>query len=202
MSVLENSPPELTGFDPALMAAAKDLQYPAGRVLFRTGERPRCLFFVLQGQALLQRVTVEGTSVTLQRANRGFLAEASLTAPVYHCNALCQSECKLLAFPLKEVRDAIDRHAPTRWAWIALLSTQSRQQRLRIERLALNSLRDRLKHLVLTEGAPDGSYMVPGTRAALAGELGVTPAALYRTLASLNAAGIISLRQTAICWHG
>jgi CRP-like cAMP-binding protein len=202
MSSLESFPPELLKFDPVLIAATKNLQCPAGQVLFRAGEQPHWLFFVLQGQALLQRVTVEGTSVTLQRTNRGFLAEASLTTSVYHCEALCQNQCKLLVFPLKELRDAIDRHAHTRWAWITLLSTQSRQQRLRIERLALNSLRDRLKHLVLTEGTASGSYTVPGTRAALAGELGVTPAALYRTLASLSAARIISLSQTTICWHG
>lgn len=201
MRSLDGLPAELLGFDPVLMAVTKELQYSAGRVLFRRGERPRWLFFILQGQALLQRVTVEGTSVTLQRTNRGFLAEASLTTSVYHCEALCKTECKILAFPLKELRDAIDRHAATRWAWITLLSAQSRQQRLRIERLALNSLRDRLKHLVFTEGT-SGSYNVPSTRAALAGELGVTPAALYRTLASLNAARIISLSQTTICWHG
>jgi CRP-like cAMP-binding protein len=201
MRSLDGSPPELLGFDPLLLAATKELQYPVGRVLFRTGDRPSWLFFILQGQALLQRVTVEGTSVTLQRTNRGFLAEASLTTTAYHCEALCKSECKILAFPLKELRDAIDRHAPTRWAWITLLSTQSRQQRLRIERLALISLRDRLKHLVFTEGTTKGSYEVTSTRAALAGELGVTPAALYRTLASLNAEGIISLSPTTICWN-
>jgi CRP-like cAMP-binding protein len=201
MRLLDGSPPELLGFDPVLIATKKELQYPAGRVLFRTGDRPSWLFFILQGQALLQRVTVEGTSVTLQRTSRGFLAEASLTTSAYHCEALCKSECKILAFPLKELRDAIDRHAPTRWAWITLLSTQSRQQRLRIERLALNSLRDRLKHLVFTEGTTKGSYEFTSTRAALAGELGVTPAALYRTLASLNTEGIISLSPTTICWH-
>lgn len=201
MRPLDGSPPELLGFDPVLMSVTKELQYPAGRILFRTGDRPAWLFFILHGQALLQRVTVEGTSVTLQRTNRGFLAEASLTTSAYHCEALCKTECKILAFPLKELRDAIDRHAPTRWAWIALLSTQSRQQRLRIERLALNSLRDRLKHLVFTEGNISGSYELTSTRAALAGELGVTPPALYRTLASLNAEGIISLSPTTIRWN-
>jgi CRP-like cAMP-binding protein len=200
MRPLNGAPPELLGFDPHLMAVTKEIQYAAGRVLFRTGDRPGCLFFILKGHALLQRVTLEGTSVTLQRANRGFLAEASLATSVYHCDGLCKTECKILTFPLKDLRDAIDRHAPTRWAWITLLSVQSRQQRLRIERLALNSLRDRLKHLVFTEGNTDGSYTLPSTRAALAGELGVTPAALYRTLASLSAQKNISLSPTTIHW--
>lgn len=197
-----SSIPELLDFDPLLMAGAEELQYPAGRVLFRCGDRPRWLFFILEGQAMLQRVTIEGTPVTLQRTNRGFLAEASLTVAAYHCDAVCKNDSRMLAFPIKELREAIDRHAPTRWAWINLLSMQSRQQRLRIERLALNSLRDRLKHLVFTEGTAPGSYTMTGTRAALAGELNVTPAALYRTLASLGAEGIITSSPTTICWHG
>jgi CRP-like cAMP-binding protein len=201
MRSLDGLPPELLGFDPVLIASTKELQYPAGQVMFRTGDRPSWLFFILQGQALLQRVTVEGTTVTLQRTARGFMAEASLTTAEYHCEALCKSDCTILAFPLKELRDAIDRHASTRWAWINLLSMQSRQERLRIERLALNSLRDRLKHLIFTEGTTEASYEITTTRATLAGELGVTPAALYRTLASLSAEGIISLTPTTICWH-
>lgn len=194
-------PAELRGLDPNLLSAAKEVQYPAGRVLFRTGDRPRRIFFILQGHALLQRVTVEGTSVTMQNAHRGFLAEASLTTSAYHCEALCKSACRVLIFPLKEFRDAIDGHVATRWAWITLLSTQSRMLRLRLERLALRSLRDRLEHLVFSEGTARGSYELTSTRAALAVELGVTPAALYRTLASLRAQGTISLSQTEICWR-
>lgn len=202
MHPLSDPLPELLGFDPLLMADAKQVQYPAGRVLFRCGDRPASLLFIVDGQAMLQRVTVEGTSVTLQRTSRGFLAEASLTTNAYHCDAVCKIDSRMLAFPIKQFRDAIDRHAPTRWAWINLLSMQSRQQRLRIERLALHCLRDRLKHLVFTEGTVPGSYTMTGTRAALAGELNVTPAALYRTLATLSAEGIITASATTICWHG
>ena len=202
MHPLSDAVPELLEFDPLLMANAKQLRYPAGRALFRCGDRPTSLFFILEGEAMLQRVTTEGTPVTLQRTNRGFLAEASLTTSAYHCDAVCKVDSKMLAFPVKELRNAIDRHAPTRWAWINLLSMQSRQQRLRIERLAFNSLRDRLKHLVFTEGTVPGSYTMTGTRTALAGELNVTPAALYRTLASLGAEGIVTASATTICWHG
>lgn len=205
MGIHDDSPPELLGLDPVLLATTKELHYPAGQVLFRAGERPRSVFFILRGQALLQRLTVEGACVTLQRTNRGFLAEASLTSSTYHCEALCKSECRILVFPISALRDAIDRHGPTRWAWIKLLSTQSRQQRLRIERLALKSLRDRLKHLIFTEGANEGAtegcYEITSTRTALASELGVTPAALYRSLASLHAQGIIRVNPTTICWR-
>lgn len=199
---MKNTPTELAAFDPALKEKAKALCRSAGQTLFRAGTRPRWLFFVVQGHVELERVTVNGAPVILQRTSRGFLAEASLTAAQYHCDGVCRSPCDLLAFPLQALRDGINQHEPTRWAWIELLSAQSRRQRLRIERIALHALRDRLRHLIFSEGQPDGSYTLTGTRAVLAAELGVTPAALYRTLAHLSAEGVLSLDRSVLRWHG
>lgn len=201
-AVTEDLPTELAALAPALRGMAKALRRPAGQTLFRSGTRPRWLFFVLQGQVELERATVDGAPLILQRTSRGFLAEASLTAAQYHCDAVCRSACELLAFPVQSLRDAIDQHESIRWAWIGLLGDQSRRQRLRIERMTLHALRDRLRHLIVSEGHPDGSYALTGTRAALAAELGVTPAALYRTLAQLSAEGVLSLDNAILRWHG
>jgi CRP-like cAMP-binding protein len=193
--------PELSGFEPGLAAQAQSRHYRPQALLFHGGERPQRMFFVCNGEVLLQRVTADGAPVILQRTRRGFLAEASLTSPAYHCDAVCRTACSVLVFPLDALRLAIDRHAPTRWAWIGALSAQSRLQRLRIERMALKSLRERLRHLVLSEGNADGEYRLPGTRAALAAELGATPEALYRALAALRADGTLALEHGCIRWR-
>jgi CRP-like cAMP-binding protein len=57
-----------------------------------------------------------------------------------------------------------------------------------VERLALRSVRERLLHWVLAEGA-GGRIALRTTRKELAAELGVTHEALYRTLAALARAG-------------
>ena len=158
------------------------------------------MFYVRRGEAQMQRVTPSGAPVLLQRASRAFLAEASLTSGRYHCDAVCRSDCDLLAFPLRALREAIDNDEGTRWAWIGLLSAQSRQQRARIERLALKTIRERLRHLLLTEGT-DGGYELPGTRMELAAELGVTPEAMYRALAALQAEGTLSFRGARLHWR-
>jgi CRP-like cAMP-binding protein len=147
------------------------------------------------------RVTPAGAPVLLQRASRGFLAEASLTSGRYHCDAVCRNDCELLAFPLPALREAINTDNGTRWAWIELLSAQTRQQRARIERLTLRTIRERLLHLLLTEGA-DRGYELPGTRMELAAELGVTPEAMYRALAALQADGTLSVRGARLHWRG
>jgi CRP/FNR family transcriptional regulator, dissimilatory nitrate respiration regulator len=192
--------PALAGFDKRLRAAARVLQRPAGAALFRTGERPAWMFYVRRGEAQMQRVTSSGTPVPLQRASRGFLAEASLTSKRYHCDAVCRIDCELLAFPLRALREAIDNDERTRWAWIGLLSAQSRQQRARIERLTLKTIRERLQHLLLSEGT-DRGYEWPGTRMELAAELGVTPEAMYRALAALQAEGTLSIRGAQLRWR-
>jgi CRP/FNR family transcriptional regulator, dissimilatory nitrate respiration regulator len=191
----------LAGFDKALRAAARLLARPAGAVLFRTGERPAWMFYVRRGEAQMQRVTSSGAPVPLQRASRGFLAEASLTSGRYHCDAVCRGDCELLAFPLRALRAAIDNDEGTRWTWIGLLSAQSRQQRARIERLALKTIRERLLHLLLSEGG-DRGYELPGTRMELAAELGVTPEAMYRALAALQADGTLAVQGTRLQWRG
>ena len=193
--------PALAGFSSQLLAAARAMQRAAGSVLFRSGQRPAWMYYVRTGEALMQRVTPSGAPVVLQRASRGFIAEASLAADRYHCEGACRTDCELLAFPLPALRTAIDSDEGTRWAWIGLLSAQARQQRARMERQSLKTIRERLEHLVLAEGSSKAGYLVPGTKIQLAAELGVTPEALYRCLAALQAEGKLSVNAGRLTWR-
>jgi len=187
----------LDRFHPDVLAQARELRRPAGATLFRQGQRPAWLYYVQHGEAVMQRVTPAGAPVVLQRARQGFIAEASLTAPRYHCDGVCRTDCELLAVPLAALRQAIDADAGTRWAWIDILSSQARQQRARIERQALKTIRERLHHLVMTEGSADG-YEMPATKMELAADLGVTPEALYRCLAALQPEEILIVGKRLI----
>jgi CRP-like cAMP-binding protein len=191
----------LAAFNDQLLGAAKPVHRAAGAVLFRSGQRPTWMYYVRSGEALMQRVTPAGAPVILQRARRGFLAEASLTSERYHCDGVCRTDCDLLAFPLPALRDAIDRDEGTRWAWLGMLSAQTRQQRARIERQSLKTIRERLEHLILSEGSGPTGYLIPGTKIQLATELGVTPEALYRCLAALQAEGKLSVKAGRLAWR-
>lgn len=191
----------LTGFSDRLLGAARPMQRAAGAVLFRSGQRPAWMYYVRTGEALMQRITPAGAPVVFQRASQGFLAEASLASDRYHCEGVCHTECELMAFPLIALREAIDQDAGTRWAWIGLLSAQARRQRARIERQSLKTIRERLAHLIVAEGSGKSGYRIPGTRIQLAAELGVTPEALYRCLAELQAQGQVSIASGHLKWH-
>lgn len=191
--------PALADFAQDLLHRAKALLRPAGSQLFHAGQKPAWMYYVRSGEAVMQRVTSAGAPVLLQRASAGFIAEASLVSQRYHCDGLCRTDCELLALPLQELRAAIDGDAATRWAWIGLLSAQARQQRARIERHALKSIRERLQHLVLADGRA-GRYLSPATKVELAAELGVTPEALYRGLRTLQDEGVLRVEGRWLTW--
>jgi hypothetical protein len=61
----------------------------AGDVLFRAGDPIRSLFLVASGALVLSRSLPHGSDLVLQRAGPGaVLAEASLFAESYHCDAI------------------------------------------------------------------------------------------------------------------
>ena len=115
MGMHDDSPPELLRFDPVLLATTKELHYPAGQVLFRAGERPRSVFFILRGQALLQRLTVEGACV-IAKDESWFSGRSKPDQFHLPLRSAVQKRMPDLVFPISALRDAIDRHWPTRWA--------------------------------------------------------------------------------------
>jgi DNA-binding GntR family transcriptional regulator len=71
-----------------------------------------------------------------------------------------------------------------------MLNSEVRRLRLHLERLNMKSIRDRLIHLIETEGK-DGQFPIPSGLKTLAGELGVTHEALYRAIATLQSEGLL-----------
>ena len=180
--------PELAHIPPALREAARLTECLAGATLFRQGGRPKAMYFVLDGEVRLLRRTRGGAEVVLQRSRGGFFAEASLDSKAYHCDAVAAAACRLLAFPMDAYREALDRDAAFRNAWMALLAREVRRLRARCERLSLHGAADRIRHAIESEGT-SGTLILVQSRKAWAAELGLSHEALYRALARLQAEG-------------
>jgi len=75
-----------------------------------------------------------------------------------------------------------------------MLNTEVKRLRLHCERLSLKSVRDRVLHLIQTEGVK-GQFRVNTELKSLAAELGVTHEALYRTLSDLVKTRTISREE-------
>jgi len=159
--------------------------YKKHQRLFLTGERPHWMFFVVSGEVTLERTGLQGEPVVLQRTRLGFVSEASLKVSKYHCDALAITDTTVIKVPAKELAATLDRDADFASRWINMLNAEVKRLRLHCERLSMKSLKDRVLHLINTEGV-NGEYQVNTGLKSLAGELGVTHEALYRTLATLE----------------
>ncbi len=177
---------------PDLACLGAPLQLGAGESLFLRGQVPRCMFWVESGEVQLQRASPDGRQVILQRVRQGFVAEASLQAARYHCDAVAAKSSALWRFPRERMLQAM-RSAPDLplW-WAARLAEQLRGARLSLERLNLKGARERILHAIDTEGAC-GRLSLAGTRRDWAAELGLTPEALYRSLAQLQRDGLLQI---------
>jgi CRP-like cAMP-binding protein len=178
-------PPSLTTLLPAEMhALCEGAYYKKHQKLFLTGERPRWMFFVVNGEVTLERTGLQGEPVVLQRTRLGFVSEASLKVAKYHCDALAITDTTAIKVPAKELALVLDRDPDFAIRWINMLNSEVKRLRLHCERLSMKSVKDRVLHLIDTEGK-NGQYKVTSGLKSLAGELGVTHEALYRTLALL-----------------
>ena len=176
----------------ALRALAQPHRLQAGQTVFARGEPPERVSWIEQGEVRLQRASAEGRLIVLQRVRQGFLAEASLQAPRYHCNAWVAHDGRAWSFARAPLLAALAESSPLALWWVTRLAQQLREARLRCERLSLHTARERVLHALETEGH-DGVLALPALRKDWADELGLTPEALYRTLAALQREGVVTL---------
>jgi CRP/FNR family transcriptional regulator, dissimilatory nitrate respiration regulator len=172
----------------------------AGDILFRQGDKAAAIFEVQEGRLRLMRLTIDSRPVVLHTARKGDLfAEAALFANTYHCDALAAVASRVCVYPKRELLVAFRNDPATGERFMALLAGQIHLLRTRLEERNIRSARERvLHHLALTAGKGGRTVRLEGSLMDLAAELGMTHEALYRTLASLQKAGLIVKTRSEI----
>jgi len=181
-----------------LIASCEELETAKGTCLFKAGDKPERMFFVVSGEVILERPGLQGTSVILQRTRRGFVSEASLQSAKYHCHGQVVAVSKVVQIPILQVRDAMDSDPAFAGRWIGMLNKEVKRLRLQCERLSLTKVQDRFVHLLETEG-DDGRFPIGTGIKSLAAELGITHEALYRCIYAMEKHGMLLRNQTHLC---
>jgi CRP-like cAMP-binding protein len=150
-----------------------------GQILFRRQDKVHAMYLVRCGAVALERPLADGTALTLHVATTGqALAEASLFAQRYHCDAVAMAPATVASLPRAAFLSALQ---DTPAAAVSLIETHAQEvqaQRARIEILRLRRVADRLDAWLDLYGAPDkGGWL------RVADQIGVSPPALYRELA-------------------
>jgi CRP/FNR family transcriptional regulator, dissimilatory nitrate respiration regulator len=168
-------------FEYFLTLAEREQRVDAGNVLFRTDDPVRSLFLVIAGELRLVRALPDGLQLTLQRAGSGsIIAEASLFADRYHCDALAAEESAVRAVPMTKAKTAIESDPDLASALMRHLASEVHRTRTRAEILSLKSVAARLDAWMAFNG---GKLPPKGRWYQAAFEIGVTQEAFYRELA-------------------
>lgn len=147
--------------------------------VFRQEDRVRSMYLVRSGAVALERPLTDGVPLTLHVATPGMaLAEASLFAETYHCDAVARSDAEVASLPRAKFLTAIRSRPDAALSLIKSHAKEVQAQRARIEILRLRRVSDRLDAWLDLHGKPSkGEWIM------VAEKIGVSPAALYRELA-------------------
>lgn len=184
----------------ALHGLCEQQRCERGKPLFEMGRRPGSMYFVSDGEVVLQRIGEDGEVVLLQRSRRGFVGEASLHADRYHCDAVVVADADVTRMPRQALLGALTTDGAFALRWIGMLNKELRRLRQQCERLSLNTVEARLLHLIRTEGDAAGLPTGAGLKS-LAREIGVTHEALYRCVAALERQGRVTRAEGRLCLH-
>ncbi len=148
-------------------------------VLFRREDTVSNIYLVEAGAVTLERSLSDGSSLTLKRAEAGaLLAEASLFAKHYHCDAVANEPSHLLMLPKTTILERLEKFPASALALLAGTSKEVQRLRARVEILRLKRVADRLDAWLEFFDPPKKGEWV-----SVAEAIGVTPPALYRELA-------------------
>ena len=177
----------------AVRAVALDRKLRSGEVLFRLGDKTVGFYEVIAGRVRLARVDRSGSEIILYVAGAGeTIAEASLFAAVYHCDAIASTDAVVRLYAKPAMLAAFQKDPKAAQAFTAMLGHQVMNLRTRLEQRNIRSARERVRHfLALNVGADGRTVTLAGTLKDLAVELGLTHEAFYRTLAALEHTGEI-----------
>jgi CRP-like cAMP-binding protein len=157
-----------------------EVEIAAGGVLFRQGDAPRHYHVVRRGCVHLVRWGEDGTSAVMQRASAGsVLAESSVFADAYHCDAVATADSRLARAEIAAVRRALDSEPQLLRCLAQHLGHEVRRMRARVELLSRRTVADRLDGWLALN---DGRLPDKGQWRTVAEDIGVSPEAFYREL--------------------
>ena len=149
-----------------------------GRVVFRRDDPLTSMYLVRSGEVAMERPLADGGHLTLHVATEGMaLAEASLFATTYHCDAVARTDARVAVLSRRAFEMALRQRPDAAMSMIETHAKAVQALRARVEILRLRRVADRLDAWLDLYGEPRKGEWI-----AVAEQIGVSPPALYREL--------------------
>ena len=174
-------------------AVTRSIALEPGQTLFRQGDDPPGLPFVIDGQIDLLRHTETGQRVRIHAARSGeTFAEASIFAEHCHCDAVAAGPSHLRLLPKRSVLGALQTHPGLGQVFSLHLAQSLMTARRLLELRAINPLTERVLARLSDLADATGALARETSLISIAADLDVTPPALYRTIAALEKRGLLT----------
>ena len=188
-----------TDLPPDLQRRLRSHRLSPGQILVQQGDPAEYLFWVVTGQIRLASF-LQQQQITYYFAETGDLFEESaLHFDTYGCTAIAETAAQVTAIPRVAFADAL-RHSPELMErYLVSLTYRFQSLKALLELRGIYSARDRLLHYLRQRRRPDQTTItVDKPMKVIASELALTPESLSRTLATLQAEGLISRKKRSI----
>jgi CRP-like cAMP-binding protein len=161
-------------------------------LLFRQGDRVQAIYFIEEGRLRLDRRTFDGRSLVFGTSSAGeFFVEAALFAEIFHCDGIATEPSRVRIYPKAAVLSALNTNPSSVVPLLKRLAHQVIEARQRLELMKVRSAKERVSLYLDLHAGEDGGLTLKGELQDVAGELGLTREAFYRTLADMERAGAI-----------
>jgi CRP/FNR family transcriptional regulator, dissimilatory nitrate respiration regulator len=161
-------------------------------LLFRQGDKVQAIYFIEEGRLRLDRRTFDGRSLVVGASSAGeFFVEAALFAEIFHCDAVATEPSRVRIYPKAAVLKALNTDPSSAIRFLKLMAHQVIEARQQIELMKIRSAKERVMLYLDLHADTQGSVKFQSELQDIAGELGLTREAFYRTLADMERTGAI-----------
>jgi len=184
--------PALRGLqDPAaekVLAAASVITLPAGKVVYRAGDRPRNYILVIDGCVRVQEVTESGNEILLYRVRAGqpcvLTTTCLLGGDQYPAESITEMATQAVIIPEAAFEEGVNSSPGFRQFVFSSYGRRLSELMMLVQSVAFDRMDVRLARVLLSN--VDAAGMVARTHQELAAEIGTAREVVSRHLKSLE----------------
>ena len=175
-------------------------KFKKGELIYCQNQEADSIFTLQSGRLKIERYTSDGKPVPLRIVRPGeMFGELAVLNRMYLDNALCELDSCVVTYPIALIQRAIDCQSETMKLFASNMLKTIQSMSHSLELRTIRSAQERvLRYLSLVKEADEKYIQLDRPYKDIAEQIGLTPEALYRTLAKLEQGGLISRSGSTI----
>ena len=183
-----------------VFAAASFVSFPAGKTVYRSGDRPSNYILVIDGCVRVQEVTESGNEILLYRVGPGqpcvLTTTCLLSGDEYPAESVTEAPTQAVIIPETVFREGVNASPAFRQFVFSSYGKRLTELMMLVQSVAFDRIEVRIARVLL--GHANAQRMVTRTHQELAAELGTAREVVSRQLKSLERRDWVKLHRGMI----